>query len=68
MAEWLRRQIRIVADLSDGVSPRRFKSCSGSGVLWILPLKVNEEGSDIITFSAFSFELYKNRVVKLVRI
>jgi hypothetical protein len=36
MAEWLRRQIRMVIDLSDGVSPRRFKSCSGSGVLWIL--------------------------------
>ena len=33
MAEWLRRQIRMIIDLSDGVSPRRFKSCSGSGVL-----------------------------------
>lgn len=46
MAEWLRRQIRTVADLSDGVSPRRFKSCSGSGVLWtlflLLPPQVRE--------------------------
>ena len=34
MAEWLRRQIRMIIDLSDGVSPRRFKSCSGSGLFW----------------------------------
>src|SRR5258706_3944885 len=59
MAEWLRRQIRTIMDLSDGVSPRRFKSCSGSGLFIrvssiFCPRKCKiEVGPDIIMFRRF---------------